>query len=108
MHNFLLLALLVLVAAPCYSMADISLTRQLELRHLLKHDCGSCHGMSLKGGLGPALTEDVLMKKPRQMLLATILEGRPGTPMPPWKTFLTTEEANWLLDVLLQGQSDVL
>jgi len=108
MRKFLLLVIFVLTAAPCYAMADIPLTRQTELRHLLKHDCGSCHGMSLKGGLGPALTEDVLMKKPRQMLVITILEGRPGTPMPPWKTFLSREEANWLVNVLLQGKTDAL
>ena len=29
--------------------------RQAELLHLLRHDCGSCHGLTLKGGLGPPL-----------------------------------------------------
>ena len=29
-------------------------SRQAELTHLVKHDCGSCHGMTMKGGLGPA------------------------------------------------------
>ncbi len=36
--------------------SEISTQRQQELLHLLKHDCGSCHGMTLKGGLGPDLT----------------------------------------------------
>ena len=103
--NFLF-AILVLFNTPCGVMADVSLERQSELRHLLKHDCGSCHGMTLKGGLGPALTVDVLENKSQQMLLVTILEGRPGTPMPPWKTLMTTEEANWLLSILLQGQTN--
>ncbi len=108
MRNILVFAMFMLVAAPCFAVADVSPMRQTELRHLLKHDCGSCHGMSMKGGLGPALTENALMEKPRQMLLMTILEGRPGTPMPPWKTFLTHEEAGWLVDILLRGQIDAL
>jgi hypothetical protein len=29
--------------------------RQKELIHLVRQDCGSCHGMTLQGGLGPAL-----------------------------------------------------
>lgn len=107
MRNFLPVALL-LIGAPCFAIAEISITRQAELHHLLKHDCGSCHGMTLKGGLGPALTNDVLAGKSRLMLLTTILEGRPGTPMPPWKTLLTHEEASWLVDILLQGKTDVL
>jgi mono/diheme cytochrome c family protein len=33
--------------------AALDTARQAELLHLLKHDCGSCHGMTRKGGLGP-------------------------------------------------------
>ena len=35
--------------------------RQDQLRYLLRQDCGSCHGMTLKGGLGPALLPDNLI-----------------------------------------------
>ena len=90
------------------ALAEIPVARQHALRHMLKQDCGACHGMTLKGGLGPALTVEALQGKSRLMLLATILEGRPGTPMPPWKPFLTEEEAGWLVDVLLQGQNNAL
>ena len=38
----------------------LSNTRQAELSHMVKQDCGSCHGMTLKGGLGPALLEENL------------------------------------------------
>lgn len=34
---------------------DIAPEREKELETLLYQDCGSCHGMTLKGGLGPAL-----------------------------------------------------
>lgn len=82
---------------------NIDEVRQLELVSLLKQDCGSCHGMTLKGGLGPALTPDVLSTKPRELLVETILAGRPGTPMPPWAPFLSRDEANWLVNNLIEG-----
>jgi cytochrome c55X len=86
--------------------ADISASRQAELRHLLVQDCGSCHGLTLKGGLGPALTKEALDGKAPVMLREVILHGRPGTPMPPWKGFLNAQEAEWLVQVLLEGGAD--
>jgi cytochrome c55X len=74
-----------------------------ELEHLLYQDCGSCHGMRLTGGLGPALTPDALAGKPRELLFHTIREGRSGTPMPPWKHLLGDEEIAWLVDYLMQA-----
>jgi cytochrome c55X len=80
--------------------------RQKALLHLLKHDCGSCHGMTLKGGLGPALLPQSLAGKADLMLIETILQGRPGTAMPPWKTMLTRDEASWLISNLREGVDD--
>jgi cytochrome c55X len=77
-----------------------STERQAELRNLLLQDCGSCHGMRLTGGLGPALTPQALHDKPRETLIATVSEGRPGTPMPPWKPLLSASEIAWLVDYL--------
>jgi cytochrome c55X len=34
---------------------------------------------------------------------ATILFGRPGTAMPPWKNFLNEEEAAWIVQNLQKG-----
>ena len=85
-------------------MADeISQLRQNELIYLLRQDCGSCHGMTLQGGLGPPLLPQTLANKPEALLLNTILAGRPNTAMPPWRDFLTATEANWLLKKLLKG-----
>ena len=53
--------------------------RQATLEHLLIQDCGSCHGLRMTGGLGPALTPQALAGKPRESLVATILHGRSGT-----------------------------
>jgi cytochrome c55X len=83
--------------------SNITSQRQDELHSLLVQDCGSCHGMTLKGGLGPALTVDALKDKSRQMIELTILHGRPGTPMPPWENILSADEVKWLVDVLYAG-----
>ena len=57
----------------------------------------------MKGGLGPALTPQDLAGKPKDSLVATVVYGRPGTAMPPWDALLTENEAEWLIDLLLQG-----
>ena len=97
------IASFLLASASHLAMADISTERQTELIYLLKQDCGSCHGMTLKGGLGPALLPDTLNGKPREFLVTTILEGRAGTAMPPWKAMLTQDEAEWISVQLQQG-----
>lgn len=38
--------------------------RQQELVRMVRQDCGSCHGLRLTGGLGPALTREALADKP--------------------------------------------
>lgn len=94
----LILGALLVVSDACWSAPDAA--RKDELRYLLRQDCGSCHGMTMQGGLGPALTPDTLAKKPDEYLVHSILEGRPGTAMPPWKRFLSRDEAQWLVDSL--------
>lgn len=81
----------------------ISPIRQKELVHLVRQDCGSCHGMTLQGGLGPSLLPEALRDKPVESLVATIYGGRPGTPMPPWHRFVTEAEAEWIVGKLLAG-----
>ena len=86
--------------------ADVSAARQAQLMSLLDQDCGACHGLTRQGGLGPALTKQALAGKSPIMLREVILNGRPGTPMPPWKPFLSEQEADWLVQVLIQGRTD--
>lgn len=73
------------------------------LVHMVRQDCGSCHGMRLRGGLGPALLPADLAGKPDEGLVATILDGRPGTAMPPWRPFLAEDEARWIVARLREG-----
>lgn len=77
-------------------MADPTVQRKTEIIYLLKHDCGYCHGLTLQGGLGPPLLPDQLKQFSEKQLISIIRYGRPGTPMPPWETFLTEQEAHWL------------
>ena len=77
--------------------------RARELVHIVRQDCGSCHGLTLKGGLGPALTAEALAEKPAEGLVATIIGGRPGTPMPPFATIVSEAEAQWIVDQLMSG-----
>ena len=97
------LILLIAVAGATSAKAEPTGARQQELRHLLAHDCGSCHGMTLKGGLGPALTAKALVDKPAPYLELIVLGGRPGTPMPPWRGLLDEDDVQWLVEQLKTG-----
>ncbi|WP_114968590.1 c-type cytochrome [Rhodoferax ferrireducens] len=77
--------------------------RQKQLVTLVRQDCGSCHGLTLKGGLGPALLPEVLKDKPAEYLKFVILQGRPHSAMPPWKRFLSDAEAEWIVFNLQKG-----
>ena len=83
--------------------AELSTERHQELIHLLKHDCGSCHGITLRGGLGPALTPDALTNKSNEALEEMIFNGLPERAMPPWGEILSREEIRWLLDRMREG-----
>lgn len=97
--------LLIFSATAAIAQADgmISEPRQAELRYLLAQDCGSCHGLTRRGGLGPALTAEALRGRAPSALAWTIYNGRPGTAMPAWSPFLTAAEVDWLVQELLTG-----
>lgn len=97
--NGVCLAILVLVATP--ALADPAPARQAELKDMVSQDCGSCHGMTRKGGLGSPLLAGELAKFSHEAVVETILEGRPGTPMPPWKTMLSRDDAEWIASYLM-------
>lgn len=98
-----LLIPVVLVAAAFTAPSDLTDKRQGELLYMLDQDCGSCHGLTLKGGLGPALKPDRLTDRSAADLAEVILDGIPGTPMPPWRPLISEQEALWLAQVLKAG-----
>lgn len=95
MRSLVALVMLTLPAA-----ADILPGRTAELKHMVLQDCGSCHGLTLKGGLGRPLTQAALTHADRDGLALIILDGVPGTAMPPWRPLLTEAEALWIADFL--------
>lgn len=89
-HVVFLSAAVAMTTAPVARCADRD---DAALRHLVRHDCGSCHGMQLTGGLGPALTPDALADRPVEWVRAVILHGVPGTAMPGWRGLVSETEA---------------
>lgn len=77
--------------------------REVELVNLVRQDCGSCHGMTLKGGLGRSLLPERIGQLNTESLAAIIIGGVPGTPMSPWRGLITDEEARWIADRLKAG-----
>ena len=88
------------------SAATIGADRAGELERLVRQDCGACHGMTLKGGLGPDIRADALGRLDRSAVAGVILDGRPGTAMPPWRPLLTETEAEWIADYLMSGDTE--
>lgn len=92
------LVILMLAAAPAWAEPDAT-----ALERLVRQDCGSCHGLTLKGGLGPDIRRDALGHHDQDSLTTVILDGVPGTPMPPWRRLLSEAEALWIATYLLKG-----
>jgi cytochrome c55X len=105
------LSLLMLSSISAYSADDgdqarglpPSSARHKELVQMVRHDCGSCHGLTLAGGLGPALLPESLATKPVDYVERVILYGRPGTAMPSWQGIVSETEARWIAQQLLKG-----
>lgn len=94
-------------AGPLFASASAPTpARQAELLHLVRQDCGSCHGLRMEGGLGLPLSPLALRDKPPEALVQTILHGRRGTAMPSWRPFLSEDEAGWIVEILLKGLPD--
>ena len=99
-------AIAVLGAGMPVAAGEMTTDRQAELLYRLRHDCGSCHGMTMKGGLGPPLLPASLAGKDASSLAEVIRHGVPGTPMPPWAFEVSEDEARWLVDRLKEGLAD--
>jgi len=100
---FFLLFLLMFSSSPAIAGSDLLSARKSELIHLLKNDCGSCHGITLKGSLGPSLLPEALTHRSADELRAIILDGIPGTPMPPWRGQLSETDTTFLVWLLQKG-----
>lgn len=77
----------------------------VALEQLVIQDCGSCHGLTLKGGLGPDIRPQSIDYYEPDVLQSVILDGIPGTAMPPWRPLLTEDDAAWIAQFLLEGKA---
>lgn len=102
----LVAAALAAVASVSLAAADIAPQRQAELEHMVIQDCGSCHGLTMKGGLGKPITPQALAGHDAQGLAAIILDGVPGTAMPPWRPLISEAEALWIADYLMKEKPE--
>lgn len=82
---------------------EIGAQRASQLERLVRHDCGSCHGMTLKGGLGPDIRPQRFENVPRDAVAQIILDGVPGTAMPPWRPLISEADAHWIANYLAKG-----
>lgn len=92
------LVLLLRPAVAAESAVDVA-----RLSNLVRQDCGSCHGLTLKGGLGKPLTADRLQQWSSAEIAHIILDGVPGTPMPAWRPLLSEPDARWIAETLKRG-----
>jgi len=104
--KYLFTAVLVVQLLSAAVQAELPVSRQSEILHLIQHDCGSCHGMTLNGGLGPPLTAERLGQKSAGELALIIRNGIKETPMPPWEGILNDEDIAWIVKQLQQGIQD--
>lgn len=102
-NTFLRITLALAMLVPATYATELNQAHAQRLVRLVRQDCGSCHGLTLKGGLGSPLLPATLADKPAESLVATILHGRPGTAMPPWRGLLTEQEAQWIVERLQAG-----
>ncbi|WP_085615981.1 c-type cytochrome [Thalassospira alkalitolerans] len=77
-----------------------------DLEQMVRQDCGSCHGMTFKGGLGSPLLPENIAHYSIDDLTTIILDGLPGTAMPPWRAIVTPDEAAWMARYLKTGDPE--
>lgn len=92
-----------LLLAGTFATAETQALDNTALERLVRQDCGSCHGFTLKGGLGPDIRPNALSHYDHDTLKLVIAGGIPGTPMPPWEPLLTKDELDWIVTYLLTG-----
>lgn len=103
-HSLALATVLAGVGAAWALAGELPAARESALSYMVRQDCGSCHGMTLRGGLGRSLSPEALQEADVESVAQIILDGLPGTPMPPWRGLLSGTEARWIARALKEGR----
>ncbi len=109
LRNSLVILITTLTLAGTYSVSAENATSSRSphaLEQMVRQDCGSCHGLTFKGGLGSPLLPESLAAYSVEDLTTIILDGLPGTAMPPWRAIVTPDEATWMARYLKTGEPE--
>ena len=71
-----------------------------DVEKVYELECQGCHGPMHQGGVGSDIRPEKLKDKTSMFLADTILEGRSGTAMPPFKGSISKQEASQMVDYL--------
>lgn len=77
---------------------------KLDTAKFYEMECQGCHGSSHQGGVGSTLDPKVLGKKNDYMLSEVIMNGRAGTAMPGFKSKMTKDDADKMVQYLLKWE----
>ena len=102
------LSLLVGVAGSMFAShpvqaGDFDFTTHSEMSEFVRQDCGACHGLTLKGGLGKPLLKENLEHFDLETIEMVIEDGIPDTAMPPWRGVLTQDQIKRIAKALKEG-----
>ena len=98
-----ILVILALFGGNARAGGELSVAEIARLSNMVRQDCGSCHGLTLKGGLGRPLTAEHLAGMDHETVKDIILFGIDKTPMPGWLGLLSEPEADWIAGALKTG-----
>jgi len=80
--------------------AEVTNERQSELLNFVEQNCPACHGIRMRGSIGPPLSEASLQHLSVNEVTLTILYGFPEKGMPAWETQLSEKDAYWIAEFL--------
>jgi nitrite reductase (NO-forming)/hydroxylamine reductase len=86
------------IATVCMFAGD----SKIDAANLFEKECQGCHGPNHEGGVGSSLDPKVIRTKNDYMLRDTILDGRAGTAMPSFRSRLTKDDADKMVQYLLK------
>lgn len=102
-HLRKVIGLSIFTAATFLWAGELATEKRGELMDLIRQDCGSCHGLTLKGGLGPELGPEKMARYGADNLRHIIANGVKHTAMPAWRNQLAENEIAWIAQQLVKG-----
>lgn len=83
--------------------AEVTNERRSELLYFVEQNCPACHGIRMRGSIGPALSKANLQHLSVNAVTLTILYGLPAKGMPAWEAQLSERDAYWIAELLKRG-----